>query len=199
MKWTKLKKDSKGENLEHEKVESERLTLRQYRMDDFDAVHSYASLPNFSQYDVWGPNSEQETKEFLERSIQSWEKDPVYRFVYAVTMKPNDKAIGGCGLYREGQSSNVAFIGYSIHPDYQGKGIATELSRLLIDFGFNQLNLMVIYATCDTRNTASYKVMEKVGMSRVALIEKDKEVRGALRDSYRYEVTNPHWAKNECN
>ena len=145
-----------------ETLESERLILRRYRLDDFEAVHNYASLPDFSQYDSWGPNTEKDTQEFLERSINNWKEETVYRFVYAVTLKPNDQAIGGAGLYREGQHRDVAFNGYSIHPDHQGKGIATELSKLLIQVGLDELKLKVIYATCDTRNAASYKVMEKV-------------------------------------
>lgn len=173
------------------KLESERLVLRQYTMGDFEAVHSYASLPDFSQYDTWGPNSEEDTKVFLETSVNNWKEETVSRFVYAVTLKPDNVAIGGAGLYREGQNSSVAYIGYSIHPDYQGKGIATELSKLLIKTGFENLNLLVIYATCDIRNGASYKVMEKVGMKRVAHIKNHKEVRGHMRDSYRYEIVNP--------
>lgn len=48
----------------------------------------------------------------------------------------------------------------------------------------------VIYATCDTRNIASYKVMEKLGMNRVGFIKGNKEVKGYVRDSYRYEILN---------
>jgi RimJ/RimL family protein N-acetyltransferase len=59
----------------------------------------------------------------------------------------------------------------------------------LISFGFNQLKLDVIYATCDTRNAASYRVMEKLGMKRVGTMKGDKLVKGHMRDSYRYELT----------
>ncbi|MFL5811991.1 MAG: GNAT family N-acetyltransferase, partial [Bdellovibrionia bacterium] len=103
--------------------------------------------------------------------------------------KDADLLIGGCGIRRETQESAVANLGWAINPDFQKQGYATEAARALIAFGFEQLGLSVIYTTCDTRNVASYRVMEKVGMKRVGSMKGDKEVKGHIRDSYRYELT----------
>lgn len=43
-------------------IKTERLLLRNYKESDFDRVHLYASLPDFSQFDVWGPNTEEDTR-----------------------------------------------------------------------------------------------------------------------------------------
>ncbi len=68
------------------------------------------------------------------------------------------------------------------------KGYATEVARALIEFGKIELKLSVIYATCDTRNIPSYEVMEKLGMKRVGFIKGENEIKGYVRDSYRFEL-----------
>lgn len=169
-------------------IETERLILRNYKTTDFERVHLYGSLPDFSQYDVWGPNTLEDTKNFIADSIKKSEKNPRYEFEFAVVLKDSDLLIGGCGIRRDWESCSFANLGYAINPEFQGKGYATETSKALIDFGFNKLDLAVIYATCDTRNSASYKVLEKVGMRRVGHVKNHKEIKGKLRDSYCYEI-----------
>ncbi len=75
-----------------------------------------------------------------------------------------------------------------MNPDFQSKGYATEAAVALIRFGFEQLQLEVIYATCDARNSASFRVMEKLGMQRVGLLKGDRMQKGHMRDTLRYEL-----------
>ncbi len=169
-------------------MNTERLHLRSYKTTDYERVHLYGSLPDFSQYDVWGPNTKEDTHNFIADCISKYSKNPIYEFELAVCLIENELLIGGCGIRRDSQESKVASLGYAIHPDFQSKGYATEVTSKLIEFGFNELNLAVIYATCDTRNTASFKVMEKLEMKRVGHIKEHKQIRGHMRDSYRYEI-----------
>jgi RimJ/RimL family protein N-acetyltransferase len=79
-------------------------------------------------------------------------------------------------------------VGYAIHPDYQGRGFATEATLGLIDFGFLSLGLERIVAQCDTRNSASYRVMEKAGMTRVGTHLNHREIKGRLAHSFEYGI-----------
>ncbi len=79
-------------------------------------------------------------------------------------------------------------IGYSLHPAFWGRGIATEAARLLIDFGFRKLHLHRIYATCDPRNTASFKVMEKAGLSYEGRMRENLLIKDGWRDSLLYSI-----------
>jgi len=65
---------------------------------------------------------------------------------------------------------------------------ATELTTALIQFGFTELELLVIFATCDTRNAASIRVLEKCGMTRVGCKIGDRKIRGKIYDRFRYEI-----------
>jgi [ribosomal protein S5]-alanine N-acetyltransferase len=169
-------------------IETERLFLRNYRVEDIERVHLYRSLPDFSQYDNWGPNTEEDTQKFISNRVARSQKNPIYQFEFAFCLKENELLIGGCGIRREGYSSRVAHLGFGINPEFQSKGYTTEVTRALLKFGFEELKLAVIYATCDTRNKASLKVMEKAGMNQVGRIENHMEVRGHMRDSFRYEI-----------
>tara|TARA_R110002124_G_scaffold52032_2_gene150084 strand:- start:5907 stop:6425 length:519 start_codon:yes stop_codon:yes gene_type:complete len=170
-------------------LESKRIYLRSYTLEDSDAVHEYASIPEVSEYQEWGPNSNNDTKNYLEECIAKTNHDPIYDYELAICLKENDKLIGGCKLWRVTEKSSVLELGYVINPKYQKQGLAQEATKLLIDFGFNNLHASIIYATCDTNNIPSYKVMEKSGMKRVGVIKNHKEFKGHKRDSYRYEIT----------
>lgn len=168
-------------------LETKRLILRNYRTEDYQRVHIYGSMPEFSQYEEWGPNSLEDTKKFVADMVAQATQADRYHFEFAMCLKENNLLIGGCGISKEGQSSSVASMGWAVNPEFQNQGYATEAATKLIQFGFTQLGLHVIYATCDTRNTASFKVMEKLGMNRVGYLKDHKMQKGHMRDSYRYE------------
>jgi [ribosomal protein S5]-alanine N-acetyltransferase len=167
---------------------TDRLKLRFYQPTDWERVHIYGSDPDFSKYEIWGPNSIEDTHKFVAEMVDQAKVKPRYKFDFAVCLKENDLLIGGCGIRRESQESCVASLGWAINPQFQNKGYATEAAKALIDFGFEDLGLSVIYANCDSRNVASYKVMEKLEMKKVGFIKGTKEVKGHVRDSFRYEI-----------
>ncbi len=169
-------------------LSTDRLLLRDYVVNDFDRVHIYGADPEFSKYELWGPNSKEDTQIFIETAIQQAEAKPRFKFELAVCLRESGLLIGGCGIRRETEESHVASLGWAIHPEFQRNGYATEAARAVIEFGFQVLGLSVIFATCDARNIASFTVMKKVGMRRVGFTRGEKEVKGHMRDSYRYEI-----------
>ena len=139
-------------------LETERLVLRKFRRDDFEAVHSYVGCADNLIFMQFGPNSEEETRAFIEMAISS----PVHHF--AVTLK--DVVIGGCTLHYE---DGTGEMGWLLHRDYWKQGLGTEIARALLSFGFDELNAHRITARCDLENIGSSKLMEKVGMRREGL------------------------------
>ena len=170
------------------KLKTDRLILRDYQTTDFERVHIYGSNPDFSKYEFWGPNKIEDTHKFIADKLEESAQLPRFRFDLAVCLNDQDLLIGGCGLRRETETSSVGNLGWAINPEFQNKGYATEAAAAFIQYGFNELNLSLIYATCDSRNVASYKVMEKLGMKKVGFTKGDKVIKGHLRDSFRYEI-----------
>jgi ribosomal-protein-alanine N-acetyltransferase len=169
-------------------IETKRLLLRPYVVEDWTHIHTYAAVPEFSRFEAWGPNSVEDTKRFVGECIASMLERPLLGYQLAVVARQMDRLIGGCTLRRKKADIQQAFLGYAIHPDFQCRGYATEAAAALVEFGFSSLGLARIYAECDTRNIASRRVMEKLGMSMASVRKKHKEVKGVMIDSYEYEL-----------
>jgi ribosomal-protein-alanine N-acetyltransferase len=170
-------------------IETGRLLLRDYRIEDWERVHIYGAEPIFSKYESWGPNTIEGTQRFIADMVAQSQTRPRYKFDLAVCLKDSALLIGGCGIRREAPESAIATLGWAVNPSFQAKGYATEAAMALIRYGFTELGLSIIVATCDVRNTASFKVMEKLGMKRVGLLEKERQQKGIMRDTLRYEIS----------
>jgi RimJ/RimL family protein N-acetyltransferase len=144
-------------------LETERLILRPPNSEDFHAAHSWGSNPENTRYMAWGPNTEEQTKEFLAQT------KPGYDF--AVVLKNTNIVIGSCGIYPE-ERGYKAEVGWILHKDYWKCGYGTELGRELLRYGFEDLKLGRIQAPCAAANYGSYRVMERIGMQREALHRK---------------------------
>nr|WP_077625138.1 GNAT family protein [Sediminibacillus massiliensis] len=169
-------------------LSSEQLVLREIKIDDWRSVHSYASQAKVSRFQPWGPNTEEDSKLFVEQAIKDAENNPRTRFVFAIIHKEDGKMIGVVELNIRDISNKSGEIAYIVHPDYWGKGIATEAGSLLIEYGFGKRGLHRIYATCDPRNTGSSRVLEKIGMSREGRMQQHLLIKDGWRDSYLYSV-----------
>jgi RimJ/RimL family protein N-acetyltransferase len=168
-------------------IETERLILRDHEQADWEDIHEYASLKDFSKYDAWGPNNEQQTKDFVQLNIELSQESPRQKFNFAIVYKENMKVIGGIGIRLEAENSLICDIGYAIHPDYQKKGLTSEATLRMFEFA-KQNGVKILWATCHSENIGSYKVMEKCGMKRVGLLKMYKEYKGGVHDFLRYEI-----------
>ncbi len=140
------------------------LVLREYREDDWQAIHRYASDPEVCRFMPWGPNTEDETRDHVARSMQAAEVRPRRHFGLVVTLKGTGALIGGCGLTVSSPENREGWIGYCLAREHWGQGYATEAAGLLVRFGFEKLGLHRIFATCDPENGASARVLGKAGM-----------------------------------
>ncbi len=158
--------------------------IRDFRYDDFYDVHAYAQLPEVVQYEMWGPNTEQETQHFLNQSINAIYDIPRLKYELGVESKTTQHIIGGCGMTLKRAYPDTGAIGYVLHPDYWGQGIMTEVIAGLVQFGFNQLGLQFIEAACDTENYGSIKVLDRNGFQLVEEVRNHVELRGSRRSAY---------------
>lgn len=164
---------------------TERLVLREYTPSDFAAVHAFASDPRTSTFVEWGPNSEQDSRDFLEYCAKTAREVPRTGRTLAITLA--GAAIGSIGLTVQPRAARhgaiEAELGYTLHPDRWGRGYATEAARALVDFGFSQLHLTLITATCRPENVASAGVLRKLGMDQVGHLKNDRLIRGTWLDT----------------
>lgn len=175
------------------------LILREFKANDFSAVHEYASNIDNVKYMIWGPNDEKATKLFIDSCIQWQSKSPRLHYDFAVTLKSTGKLIGGCGIYLEGDLTQGT-LGWILHKDYWKQGYMTEAAKALLSFGFEKLKLHRIYASCNIENYGSYRVMEKCGMRREAHFIKNRRGRKGIDaewiSEYIYAILDSEWITN---
>ena len=174
---------------------SSKVFLREMEEKDWMDVHKYASNVTVCKYQPWGPNSEEESQDFVNQVLVDAKRVERTRFVFSIVEKETGSMIGAGEFNIRDYQNKAGEIGYIVHPDYWGKGIATEAAKLLIDFGFDQLNLHRIYATCDPRNIASSKVLEKIGMVQEGRMREDLLIKDGWRDSFLYSILEKEWKK----
>ncbi len=172
-------------------IETERLLLRDFREDDFDSIHAYATDPEVVRYMTWGPNTLEITREVLDRNLERQKTWPREELSLAVEVKATSEMIGGISLHNA-NSDNSAF-GYCYSRDAWGKGYGTEAAQALARIAFTELGHHRIWATCDARNHGSYAIMEKVGMRREGHLLKNLKAHDGWRDSYVYALLADEW------
>lgn len=177
------------------KLMSDRVMIREMEKSDWIDVHKYASQEKVCQFQPWGPNSEQESKDFVKQILVDAKKEPRNRFVFAVIVKENGEMIGAGELTIRDTTNRSGEIGYIVNPQYWGKGFATEIAKLLLHYGFTELQLHRIFATCDPRNSGSSRVLEKVGMILEGRMREDLLLRDGWRDSLLYSILEHEWIK----
>lgn len=169
------------------RIETERLILREYIASDWEAVHEYAKQEEILVYENWGPNSEADTKEFIDNILESKNAIPRTSFELAIVLKEEDRLIGGCGFRLDTKKEHKGNLGYIINPLYWRNGYAAEATNALIQYVAAELHVKTIDATCDVLNIASQAVLKHCGFFRIRLIKKDFEMKGRLRDTFVYE------------
>ncbi len=180
-------------------LETERLTLREFKKSDCPAIHKYGTDPETVKYMPWGPNTLQDTKDFLQRVISHQQENPRRVYNFALIQHINHKLIGACAIsirnveFREGE------IGYVLNRQYWNQGYMTEAAHRMLGFGFQELALHRISATCDPANIGSYRVMEKVGMQREGYLREHLWMKGRWRDSLLYSILDREWHSSHRN
>jgi RimJ/RimL family protein N-acetyltransferase len=173
-------------------LRTERLLLRDFLASDFEFVHAYASDPEVVRYMDWGPNTEADTRAFLERSLAPSTAEQRTNFELAVIDTHSNTLLGGAGLHVDA-SGIQAMIGYCFARAAWGRGIATEASAALVQFGFHDLGLHRIWAGCDSENHRSRRVLEKLGMRQEGHLRENVFVRSAFRDTLLFAVLQQEW------
>ena len=168
-------------------IETERLILREYEKHDWEAVHQYGQQENILIYEVWGPNSKEQTKAFIEKSISERKENPRRAFELCVTLKSTKQLIGGCGFRIKKDNNKRGDFGYIINPEYWNNGYATEASKGLLNFMVENFGITEIEATCDVLNLQSKRVLEKCGLNKIREIKNHIEMKGRFRDTFYFE------------
>ncbi|MCX6172018.1 MAG: GNAT family N-acetyltransferase [Flavobacterium sp.] len=175
-------------------LETKRLFLRRIDENDVAEVLALRGNPQIMKY-IPRPLAKTE-EDALAHIIMINEKIETNTGInWGITVKGNPKIIGIIGHYRIQPENHRAEIGYMSLPEYNGKGYITEAIKVVVEYGFEQMNLHSIEAIIDPENIASERVLQKNGFIKEAHILENELWEGKFWDTVIYSLLKRNFKK----
>ena len=152
-------------------IETKRLILRPFEEADLDIIYRIYSDEEILRYTPFDPMSREQAEKHLHRIIDEWNASPRLSYELAIVSKETEKKIGRAHVLIDPET-DTGMIGMLLRQEYWGKHYASEISESLIRFCFHGLHLHRVNALCNPENTASWKMLEKIGMRREAWLKR---------------------------
>lgn len=182
-------------------ITTDRLIIRHWRDDDLDAFHLLNSDERVMRYFPFR-RSRTESAETIAR-FRKIVADEGLGWA-AVTLRDNGEIVGLSGLanvHFEAKFTPSVEIGWRLLPDHWGKGYASEAARALVAHGFQDLGLTDIVAFAVPANSASFAVMNRIGMHPEPEFDFDMPFPAGdyehLRRHAFYRITRQQWAASD--
>jgi RimJ/RimL family protein N-acetyltransferase len=170
-------------------IETARLRLRHCTLEDLDELSVIRADPNVMQYIGKGKaQSRKQVKEVILDISNHWRQHGFGR--WGIVHKEDRTLIGLCGLSYLDDTLEVE-VGYTLAQAYWRQGFASEVASASLRYGFEVVKLDRIVAVAYPENTASRRVMEKLGMRFV------KTTRFFSCDLVYYEISNNEYRTND--
>ncbi|TKI71597.1 GNAT family N-acetyltransferase [Lysinibacillus mangiferihumi] len=166
-------------------ITTQRLHIRKFEIQDWQAVVNYMSDQTVMHYMPEGVLTAQQVRKFI-----SDNRDEAKHF--AIVLQEKSQVIGHL-VFHPYFGEHTYEIGWVLNPAYYRKGYASEAAQALLDYGFTEMKLHRIIATCQPENIASYRVMEKIGMRREGFFKKCIPHGDDWWDEYYYAILQEEW------
>jgi RimJ/RimL family protein N-acetyltransferase len=178
-----------------EALVTDRLTIRRFEASDAPAFAAYRSVPEVARYQSWDtPYGEDQAQRFIAALATSHPDTPGEWFQFAVTETASGRLLGDLAAHTE-LDPRLARIGFTLAPDAQGRGFATEAVTALLDHLFRMRDKHRVAADGDARNLASVALLERVGMRREAHHLRSVWSKGEWTDEYVYALLRHEWTE----
>lgn len=170
----------------------ERVLLRPYRTGDgpafFDSVDS--NRDDLATWVAWVDQYKtvKDAEAYARRMQSKWIARTA--LILGIFSKDGSKHYGGTGFHGFDWDIPSFELGYFLRKDARGHGYGTEAVNLVLDFAFEHLDAKRVWASCDAKNEASIRLLERCGMLREATMHNEcRDHHGNLRDTLIYATT----------
>lgn len=174
---------------------SDRIALRRFTPPDLDCFVRYRSDPEVARYQGWDAPYPRSAGERMIAELAGEHPDTAGKwFQYAMVLRLTNEFIGDCASGTDAGDPRMAEIGFTLRPEYRGHGYATEGARTLLGYLFESRGKHRVTASCDPRNAASARVLERLGMRREGHLRESTWAKGEWTDDLLYAMLDREWA-----
>ena len=146
------------------KFNTKRLNLTELNKNDSGVIFFLRSDSEVCKY-LDNPKAEsiKDAEEFIKKINKNIINNE--SIMWGLRILDNNELVGTICLWNFSKDKSSADIGFVLHPNQQGKGIMSEAVEKVLDYGFSDLGLNIIYGEVDRQNISSIKLMEKHGFT----------------------------------
>ncbi|MCR1900142.1 GNAT family N-acetyltransferase [Irregularibacter muris] len=155
------------------RLETKNLIVRPYTKEDAKNLYDTLNDENILKYIPEEPISMEQAQNAIDWLISNYDidLDSDYKYSFAIEAKETNDYVGWCGFGYLDYDKSQKEIYFTLKSKYWGQGLATEASKTLIDYIFNELELKKLVAVVKPENRASQKVIEKLGFEYEGVVE----------------------------
>lgn len=176
-------------------LETERIILRKFTLDDAKDMFEYSSVPEVSKFVPWETHKTiDDSKGFINYILKQYEDSKLAP--WAIELKQNGKVIGTIDFVAWYPQHYRAEIGFILSKEHWGKGLIPEAANKVIQFGFENMELNKIKAPCMVENVQSQRVLQKLGMTLEGIMKNEYFIKGKFRDMVVYSLLKKDFKSN---
>jgi RimJ/RimL family protein N-acetyltransferase len=172
-----------------------RLVLRRFTAEDADSLARYRSIPEVARFQGWdAPFAVDRAHAMIGWLVEHDPDEPGEWYQLAIALRDDPgRLVGDCGFRPRADEPLVVDIGFTLDPSFQGRGLATEAVGELLRYLFEDRAKHKVCADCDTRNEASWRLMERLGLAREGSLRESFCDDGDWADEYLYGILASDW------
>jgi RimJ/RimL family protein N-acetyltransferase len=177
-----------------------RLLLRTMTSADVDEVHAYQSREDVCRYLLFEPRSREQVAEKVDqhaRAVRLAADGDYLQLALELrdTQEAPGRLIGDSYFTIASTEHSRGEIGWTMHPEFTGRGYASEAARAVLGLAFDTLGLHRVFAELDPRNDASIALCRRLGMREEAYFVQDMMFKGDWADTGLYAILDEEWQR----
>lgn len=179
---------------------SARLWLRPFKPQDAPVFSKYRSDEQVALYQGWdAPYTLDQANTFIQVMEKAIFPTPGEWYQIAIELTETGQMIGDCAVHiLDDDIPRQAEIGFTLSPEYQGKGFAFEAVTTLLNYIFGDLGLHRVAAICDEENTSCVRLLEQIGMRQEGLMKEASWFKGHWSSEYHYAILRTEWEERNA-
>jgi len=146
-------------------IETPQLIVREIESRDWEAFSRYMTLPRYQRHITIKLKTEAEVRTFVARNLNRQGDDRRQICHLAAEGKKEGRAVGDGFLIV--QRKGLIEVGWGVDPEHWGRGLGSEIARVLAALAFERLNAVRIWAKVMSANEASLKVAKRAGLRHI--------------------------------